>query len=263
MNNKSIGIFDSGLGGLCALAELQKLLPDEHFVYFGDTGRTPYGTRSEETIHGYAMSDIKFLLSKDVKAILCACGTVSSVVLPTLSDTDVPLLGTIAPSSAEAVKATVNKKIGIMATGATIGTDIFDKTLRSIDPDISTVSVSCPLLIPIVEQGFAGTEISRLAIEHYIAPIIDSGADTVILGCTHFPILASQIAEMYPTLSLIDSGAAAARELYRILISSNLLSDGKNGGTEYYVSDRPNNFAQVARSFLGHDSIDIQKTEIE
>ncbi len=262
MNNGNIGIFDSGLGGLCALAELQKLLPNEHFIYFGDTGRTPYGTRSDEKICEYAASDVRFLLSKNVKAILCACGTVSSVALPKMSF-DILACGTIVPSAHEAAELTKNKIIGIMATGATVGSEIFVRTLNGIDSDIKTVCVSCPLLIPIVENGFADTEISRLAIESYIKPIIESGADTLILGCTHFPILAKQIAEMYPMLHLVDSGAAAARYICQVLTKEDMLSDGSNAGTEYFVSDRPNNFTQVARSFLGHDDLNVQKIEME
>ncbi len=262
MNNGNIGIFDSGLGGLCALAELQKLLPNEHFIYFGDTGRTPYGTRSDEKICEYAASDVRFLLSKNVKAILCACGTVSSVALPKM-EFNIPVSGTISPSAHEAAELTSNKIIGIMATGATVGSGIFVKALKELDPEIQTVCVSCPLLIPIVENGFADTEISRLAIESYIKPIMDSGADTLILGCTHFPILAKQIAEMHPELTLIDSGAAAARYIYKTLKENDMLSDSTRGETEYFVSDRPNNFTQVARSFLGHENLNVQKIEIE
>ncbi len=264
MKNRSIGIFDSGLGGLCALAEMQKLLPNEHLIYFGDTGRTPYGTRSEEKITEYASSDVKFLLSKNVKAVLCACGTVSSVALEKMKlDDTLPVCGIIIPSAKEAEALTKNKKIGIMATGATVSNGMFVRTLKRLDEQIQTVSVSCPLLIPIVENGFANTEISRLAIENYIKPIIDSGADTLILGCTHFPILAKQISEMYPHLTLVDSGAAAARELCRILKEKDMLTSSAVGKTEYFVSDRPNNFAQVAKAFLGHDDLDIQKIEIE
>ncbi len=264
MNNKSIGIFDSGLGGLCALIELQKLLPNEHFIYFGDTGRTPYGTRSAEKIREYAASDIRFLRSKNVKTVLIACGTVSSVVLPDMEqDGTLPIYGIIIPSAKEAASLTKNKTVGIMATGATVGTGLFDKLLRESDPEIKTVSVSCPLLIPIVENGFADTKISELTIEQYIAPIIESGADTLILGCTHFPILAKQIAKMYPHLTLVNSAAASARHLCEVLREKDMLADGSHRGTEYFVSDRPNNFTLVAKSFLGHENLNVEKIEIE
>lgn len=262
--NKPIGIFDSGLGGLCALSELQRLLPNEHFIYFGDTGRTPYGTRSAEKIIEYARSDINFLLSKQVKAIVCACGTVSSVALPLIADNcTVPVCGTIFPSCNEAVGTTENKIIGVMGTSATIATGAFEKAIAEHGTDFGTVSVACPLLIPIVENGFADSEIALLALQEYMKPIIAENADTVILGCTHFPILSNAIRRLYPSLKLIDSGAASARQMYRTLEKSNLLNDGGDGETEYYVTDKPNNFTAVASVFLGKSDFNVKKIEIE
>ncbi len=263
-NNKPIGIFDSGLGGLCALTELQKLLPNEHFVYFGDTGRTPYGTRSAEKIIEYARSDIDFLLSKQVKAIVCACGTVSSVALPSIeSSCTVPICGTIYPSCAEATEVTENKLIGVMGTGATIASGAFEKAVAAYGGGFGTVCAACPLLVPIVENGFADSEIAVLALREYMEPIVNCGADTVILGCTHFPILSKTIRRLYPSLKLVDSGAASARQMYRILKENCLLNDSGDGKTEYYVTDTPNNFATAASVFLGRSDFDVKKTEIE
>ncbi len=263
-NNSPIGIFDSGLGGLCALSELQRLLPQENFIYFGDTGRTPYGSRSAQKILEYASADINFLLSKDVKAIVCACGTVSSVALPIIEKKlSLPICGTIMPSSVEAAQATKNGIIGIMGTGATIASGVFVKLLSEIDSGISTICVPCPLLVPIVENGFADSEIATLALREYMKPIIAGAADTVILGCTHFPILSSAIHSLYPDLHLIDSGAASARYMAESLRKKKMLADRASGITEYYVSDTPNDFASVASVFLGKGELDVKKTEIE
>ena len=183
-----IGIFDSGMGGLTAVKEIFALMPDAGLIFFGDTGRVPYGTRSRETIINYALQDARFLASKNVDAILVACGTVSSTAMPRLKETlDIPILGVVEATSEAAVRATKNGKIGIIGTPATINSGSYANYIAQIDPNVETFCTACPLFVPLVEEGFssADCEITRLTVEHYLAPLREKGIDTLILGCTH------------------------------------------------------------------------------
>ncbi len=250
-DNRPIGVFDSGLGGLCALKELKTLLPNEHFIYFGDTGRTPYGTRSEEKITEYAASDVRFLQEHNVKAILAACGTVSAIALERIKDgSPTPLFGIIDSAASAAAQATENGKIGVMGTGATVKSGVFENKLAKLG-NYEVHKAACPLLVPIVENNLIDTEIAYHAIKHYMDPLVKTGVDTVILGCTHFPLLADRISGIYPELTLINSGAEAARSLAVYLENEKMLCDEKKGITEYFVSDVPNNFDTCAAVFMG------------
>ncbi len=254
-----IGIFDSGLGGLTAYRELHTLLPDEHFVYFGDTGRVPYGSRSHEILLKYARQDINFLISKGADAILAACGTVSSVVLDEIKgEYAVPVIGVVDASAAEALAATKNGIIGVIGTGATVSSGAFEKKLYAGGAK-KVVSVACPLFVPLVENGYIARdcEVTKLVARDYLKAIKESGADTLILGCTHFPIIADIIGDELPDVTLINSGAAAAKAVAKELKS--------HGGacSEFYVSDSPVNFDAVARIFLGGKTVNAQKIDIE
>lgn len=262
-----IGVFDSGLGGLTAIRSLEELLPNEKIIYFGDTGRVPYGTRTRETVIKYALQDMRFLTSFNVDAVLVACGTVSSTALSAIREQfDIPVFGVVDASAARAVKMTKNNKIGVTGTGVTISSGSFEKAILSLDKDAKVVSNACPLFVPLVENGFVGkdNEIARLTAEHYLKDIKESGADTVILGCTHFPIIADVISEVLPGVTLINSGEEAAYELKRALKSLDLLKN-EGGGVDFYVSESSGNFGTIAEMFLGHSvngnvtSIDIEK----
>lgn len=258
-----IGVFDSGMGGLTAVKEILEIMPDAGIRYFGDTGRVPYGPRSRETIIRYALQDARFLASKEVDVILVACGTVSSTAMDDLRKAlDIPIIGVVEPTAEAAVKATKNKRIGIIGTAATIASQSYVKHIASLDPDIETYSAPCPLFVPLVEGGFTadGCQITELAAEHYLAPLREKGIDTLILGCTHYPILASAIAKALPGVALINSGSEAARALADI-VSGNTDSDSD---AKYYVSDGPESFAAAASVFLGR-SIDgqVEKIDIE
>lgn len=261
MDSRAIGVFDSGLGGLCSVRELEKLLPKEHIIYFGDTGRVPYGTKSEEIIKKYAAQDVRFLLSHNVKAVLAACGTVSSVALDGLRDAfDVPVFGVIDGAAERASSLSKNKKIAVIGTEATISAGVFERRLK--EKGAETLGVACPLFVPLVECGFSSDdEITVLACEKYLAPIRDFGADTVILGCTHFPIIAEAIGKCLPGVVLINPAKEAANLLSEELLLRNMLSrDGD--GTEYYVSDEPKRFDAVAKIFIGR-KISAKKIDIE
>ena len=243
------------------MRELEKLLPKEHIIYFGDTGRVPYGTKSEEIIKRYAAQDVRFLLSHNVKAVLAACGTVSSVALDGLRDAfDVPVFGVIDGAAERASSLSKNKKIAVIGTEATIGAGVFERRLK--EKGAETLGVACPLFVPLVECGLSSDdEITALACEKYLAPIRDFGADTVILGCTHFPIIAEAIGKCLPGVVLINPAKEAANLLSEELLLRNMLSrDGD--GTEYYVSDEPKRFDAVAKIFIGR-KISAKKIDIE
>ncbi len=215
-----IGVFDSGLGGLTALKELHRLTPGEELIYFGDTGRVPYGTKSAGIITKFALQDAAFLISQGVDAILVACGTVSTTALPVLRDRfAVPIIGVVEPAARAAAAATENGRIGIIGTTATIRSGAFERAVRSVSPDAELISQDCPLFVPLVESGFVGRDcsIARLACEHYLARLRQSGIDTLILGCTHYPLLAPIIAELLPGVRLINTGEAAADALVALL----------------------------------------------
>ncbi len=257
-----IGIFDSGLGGLSALKEARRLMPDADIVYFGDTGRVPYGTRSREIIIKYALQDMRFLLTYPIEAVLVACGTVSSTALDTLRAIyDIPILGVVDSAAEAAVKATKNKKIGVIATGATILSHSFENKIHAIDESIKVISTACPLLVPLVENGYTDPDdpVTRRVLSDYLTEIKASKADTLILGCTHFPLIAPAIAKVLPGVTLINSGAEAAGALYDIV------GDKKESAeTKYFVSDNPDNFRSLASLFLEKDiGASTQKIDIE
>lgn len=264
-----IGIFDSGLGGLSALKEVRRLLPSEDIMYFGDTGRVPYGSRSKETIIKYALQDMGFLASHSVDAVMVACGTVSANALDILRERhpDIPIIGVIDAGVSAAAKATKNGVIGVIGTLSTVASRTFETRLHAIDPNLRVISAACPLFVPLVENGFVDPddEITRLTAERYLEDIRKAGADTVILGCTHYPIISPAIAKVLPGVKLINVGAAAANELRDIVTSRKVIDPSHNGKVEYYVSDEPQGFEATASVFLGEEirdkvvRIDIEK----
>lgn len=271
-NRRPIGIFDSGLGGLSAVREIRALLPSEDLVYFGDTGRVPYGTRSRETIRRYASQDIRFLLSHaDCKAVVVACGTVSANALDDLRDAnDIPIIGVIDPAAEAAVKATKNGRIGVIATPSTIASGAYERALLAIDPALRVTGQACALFVPLVENGFVDADdpIPYLTAERYLAPIRDSGADTLILGCTHYPLLSAVISRVLPEVTLIDTGREAAHSLSAMLEERTMHTDAHVPGTSrFYVSDEPQNFACAASRFLRlspHEGLPtVEKVNIE
>lgn len=256
MDNRPIGVFDSGLGGLTAVKQLEQVLPGESIVYFGDTGRVPYGSRGNDTILRYAKQDMAFLLSQNVKAVLAACGTVSSVAHRAGEALSVPFIDVIGPSAKAAAAATKNGKIGVIGTAATIASDSYRSALLRINHKLEVFPQPCPLFVHLVESGFVSPqdEVTRLVAERYLAPIRAAGVDTLILGCTHYPIIAPTIASvMGRGVTLIDSGREAALAMTRCLQEKDLLcQEGTQRDVGYFVTDTPENFMNVAELFLGH-----------
>ncbi len=246
-----IGIFDSGLGGLTALKEARALLPQADFAYFGDIGRVPYGTRSNDTIIRYTSQILHFFSGLDVQAALAACGTVSSVALRSLGNIcSFPVIGVVEPTAKAAVAATRNNRIAFIGTSATVKSGAFERVIHRIAPDIKTMGVACPLFVPLVENGYiepdnsATLEVAR----RYLAPIAAFGADTLILGCTHFPIIAPCISRILPGVTLINSGKEAAKALVDMLPEE---TKAGRGIVTCYVSDNPENFRDIASIFMG------------
>lgn len=255
MSRGAIGVFDSGLGGLTAVKHLIDLLPEEDIVFFGDTARVPYGSRTKETLARYSAQDIAFLLQNNVKMVIAACGTVSSTIPESLvRRIPVPFVTVIRPTAEAAVAATKNRRIGIIGTSATVASGAFQNSIKAIDPAVETFSQACPLFVPLVENGYfaADCEVARLVAKDYLAPLKAAKVDTLILGCTHYPILRDVIQSvMGPDVTLIDSGRETARYAVKLLRENDLLGGG-SGQHTFYTSDNADGFSHLAELFLGH-----------
>ncbi|MBR4950258.1 MAG: glutamate racemase [Clostridia bacterium] len=268
MDNRPIGVFDSGLGGLTALKELIEIMPHEDFIYFGDTGRIPYGTKSSETVIKYTRQDINFLKSFDIKGILTACGTASSVALPVLKEElDIPVYGVVESACYAAYNSTKNKRIGILGTQTTIKSKSYEKLLISIDKDIEVFAIPCPMFVPLVENGYIDSEneVSNIIVKDYVEPLIENGVDTVILGCTHYPLLSDIIQKhLGENVTLINSGKESAKNLAKSISSSEKCSESKKGTVRFFVSDAVESFSKTAQVFLGREISDVvEKIDIE
>ena len=268
MPERYIGIFDSGLGGLTAVKELMHLLPDEPIVYFGDTGRVPYGTKSNDAIIKYAKSDIRFLNTFDLKLVIIACGTVSTIAIDHLKGMlSVPIFGVVSAAAKAAAKATKNHKVGIIGTNGSIRSGAYARLIAEENPDIETVSVACPLFVPLVETGHTTGDIARLAAEEYLESIKAKGVDTLVLGCTHYPLLKETISSvMGNDVTLIDPGRVTAGFVKEYLTAENLLcKTSVPDQHRFYVSDCPEDFMELGSAFLnrpipgGVEKIDIEK----
>ncbi len=268
-DNRAIGIFDSGLGGLTVAREIKRLLPNENLVYFGDTGRVPYGTRSHDTIKKYALQDERFLLSHNVKLIVAACGTVSSVAYDTAKDLPVPFVEVVSPSVRAAVSATKNGKIGILATSATINSGAHKKQILEALPHATVIESSGTLLVPLVEEGWTGDNdiIALETLKRYLAPMIEADIDTLILGCTHFPVLSGAIKNVLgDSVTLINMGVSAATVVKSVLEGSDSLNDGSAAAEyKFYASDKTAAFKQTVKALLGErkKDIEIEQADVE
>lgn len=268
MNNKSIGVFDSGLGGLTTVKQIMQELPNENIIYFGDTGRVPYGTRSRDTILKYTRGDIRFLETFDVKVIVIACGTASSAALPMIkSEFGVPIIGVIDAAVYAAVRATKNGKIGVIGTSGTIKSGEYEKQIHAYSNELEVHSKACPMFVPLVENGYFDSQVTHLIVEEYLEEMRAEGIDTLILGCTHYPLLAKAIGEyMGDGVTLINAGAEAAKYLKKKFDLEMMHSDKKDKEQyRYYVSDDISSFEALGGIFLEREingqvsKIDIEK----
>ena len=258
-----VGIFDSGVGGLTVMREIIKQLPDEHLLYLGDTARVPYGVRSPETVSKYSYENTKFLMSRGIKMLVVACNTSSAVSLDMLREEfPVPATGVVEPGARAAVEKAKHKRIAVIGTETTIKSGAYERAIKSLDDSIEVSGFACPLFVPLIEEGWLEGEVVRLTAEKYLAPIRDDGADAVVLGCTHYPMLKHVIGSIV-NLPLIDSAVETAKEVRRVLEQTGLLRQGNgNVSRKFFVTDAPDKFAAAGERFLGHEISHISKVSL-
>ena len=251
-----IGVFDSGIGGLTVVRELIRQLPHERVIYFGDTARVPYGPKSPDTVRRYSREIASFLTAQDVKAIVVACNTATAHALETLQrDHTIPVIGVVEPGARAAVAATRRGELGVIGTAGTIGSGAYERAIRAIAPDVDIVARACPLFVPLVEEGWLDTEATRLIAREYLGPLRTAGIDTLVLGCTHYPLLKPLLGRLLgPDVTLIDSAHETAAETGRVLESRGLLKATSADARlthRFIASDAPDHFLRLAQRFLG------------
>ncbi len=263
--SQPIGIFDSGLGGLTVTREIFRILPNEDVIYFGDTGRYPYGPRSKDIVIEFSRQNTRFLLEQNVKMIVVACNTASALALSEIEgEFDIDMLGVIKPGALSAVRASRNGKVGVIGTAGTISSDVYAKEIGRLDSKIKVFSLACPLFVHLVEEGYLDKPASKLIAEDYLAPFRTNGVDTLVLGCTHYPLLKDVIREVLgDKVVLIDSAEETAQAVYQHLMARDILRE-KTADVlhKFYVSDLPDRFHQVAKHFLGDRITNVIRIDI-
>jgi glutamate racemase len=263
---KSIGIFDSGVGGLTVLREIMHSLPQEDTLYFGDTARVPYGTKSPETVTRYACEIASFLMKRDIKLLVVACNTASAVALPTLKRLlTIPVVGVIEPGARRAATVTRSGRIGVIGTAGTIRSSAYTREIKRLKPEAEVLTRACPLFVPLAEEGWTDNQVARLTAETYLHELKESEVDTLVLGCTHYPLLKPLIAEvMGPDVMLVDSAEETARTVAAILAEKKLLRPpAEKGNHNYFVTDIPAGFVRVGNRFLGGKLGDVFQVSLD
>ena len=268
MNPRPIGVFDSGVGGLTVFKALERALPRESMVYLGDTARVPYGPKSAETVVRYSLEASRFLEQHDVKLLVVACNSASSVAMEALRhENRVPALGVIGPGARRAVRQTRSGRIGVIGTRGTIGSGAYQAAIHDLSPDVEVVCQPCPLFVPLAEEGWTDNEVAEQVAKTYLGPMREADIDTLVLGCTHYPLLREVIGKvMGESVQLVDSAEAVSEEVReRLAIESELAaSDGPHEvDYHYYVTDAPGPFQEVAERFLGRPIGRLERTRIE
>ncbi|MBN2645770.1 MAG: glutamate racemase [Desulfuromonadaceae bacterium] len=264
MTDYSIGVFDSGVGGLTVLKEIRRYLPGENLIYLGDTARVPYGTKSAETVVRYAQQAAAFLWHKQVKMIVVACNTASSVALEHLQHSfPVPVVGVIVPGAREAVRLTRSGRIGVIGTEGTVNSDAYPREIHSLATDCRVWSAACPLFVPLAEEGWAEHEIARLAALEYLAPLLEQQIDTLVLGCTHYPLLKNTLrALLQPEIQLVDSAEQTALTVRHLLGDNDKLLTVSPGRCKFYVTDVPTRFVRVGSDFWGQPLGEVERVNL-
>ena len=263
-----VGVFDSGVGGLTVVREIMRQLPNENLVYFGDTARVPYGSKSKDTIIRYSRQIIEFLKTNDVKAIVIACNTASALALDVVKEEiDIPIIGVVEPGARAALDVTKTKKIGVIGTEGTIRSSIYTRIIQAQEPEATVIGRACPLFVPLVEEGFAKHKVTEEIIDYYLAPMKETDIDALILGCTHYPLLRSRIREyMGDTIHLVNPAYEAAMDLKQLLEERQMLNDCKaqeHASYSFYVSDAAEKFMEFANSILPYDIETTKQINIE
>ncbi len=263
-----IGVFDSGVGGLTVAREIMRHLPNENIVYFGDTARVPYGSKSKDNIIRYSRQIIHFLQTKGVKAIVIACNTASALALDVVSkESDIPIIGVVVPGARTALAATETKKIGVIGTEGTIRSAMYEKIIHELDPEATVIGKACPLFVPLVEEGFAKHHVTEEIIDYYLASFMETDIDSLILGCTHYPLLRSRIREYFnDKIRLVNPAYETAMDLKQLLREQELENPNTNkdhATYSFYVSDAADKFKQFANSILPYDIETTKQINIE
>lgn len=254
MPERAVGIFDSGVGGLTVLRELRRQLPHEELVYLGDTARVPYGTKSPQTVSRYAREAARFLVEQQVKLLVVACNTASAVALDDLAAVhQLPVVGVIEPGARRALEVSRNGRIGVIGTEGTIRSRAYERALQTGGPNVAVWAAACPLFVPLAEEGWAEHPIARLAAAEYLAPLLREGIDTLVLGCTHYPLLKRTLQEVVgPAVTLIDSAEETAKTVAAQLVAQGLTRGPDPPGLpRYFVTDVSERFERVGGAFLG------------
>ena len=254
MNSRPIGVFDSGIGGLTVVRALSQRLPHENITYFGDTARVPYGPKSPQVVREYAAQDVDFLLSEEVKMVVIACNTVSAVALDVVQKhAKMPVVGVIKPGAEAAVALSTKKRIGIIGTIATVNSNAYTHAIRQIDKEVKVIAQPCPLFVPLAEEGWIDHPVTKMVAKEYLFPLKLEKIDTLILGCTHYPVLRRAIqSAVDPQVALIDSGEATAAEVERVLDAHHLRNpSSQRPNLQFFVSDLPAKFTEIGERFLG------------
>ncbi len=264
-----IGMFDSGVGGLSVAREIMRQLPNEKIVYFGDTARVPYGSKSKDTILRYSRQIIRFLKTKNVKAIVIACNTASAFALEEIKEEiELPIIGVIKPGAKTAVENTVNKRIGVIGTEGTIKSAIYEEFIHKLDKDVQVYGKACPLFVPLVEEGWLHDEVTDIVVKRYLTELMDKDIDTLIMGCTHYPLLRNTIGKiMGEGVNLVNPAYETAVGLFEMLKKHNLNSKSEinccSEMYDFYVSDAPDKFKKFADSVLSFEISNVSKINIE
>jgi glutamate racemase len=259
-----IGIFDSGLGGLTVVKEVAGLLPHEDIIYVGDTARVPYGTKSPDTIRRYAQQIAFFLLNKKVKAIVVACNTVSAVALKNLRHLPIPILGVIEPGARAAVMTTSSMRVGVIGTPATMGSHAYKLAIKRLSPRANVIEKACPLFVPLVEEGWTNHPTTKQVAREYLTPLLKSNIDTLVLGCTHYPLLKATLQSVAGNkVKLIDSAQETAKDVRSLLQKKNLLKKSGKSKKEFYVTDNPAGFTKFGHQFLGNNIAPAKRLSLE
>ncbi len=263
MRHRAIGIFDSGVGGLTVCKEIIRQLPGENLVYLGDTARVPYGTKSPQTVQRYALEAAAFLVDQGVKLLVVACNTASAVALPLLRERfQLPVIGVIEPGAKRAVDSR-NRRIGVIGTEGTINSGRYEEAIRKLLPDAAVFTAACPLFVPLAEEGWAEHAIAELAGREYLQPLIEAKIDTLVLGCTHYPLLRKTLQKVLgPEVMLVDSAEETARCVAELFAAQGLCRPEHGGGREFYVTDVPTRFERVGRAFLGRELGRVRQVQI-
>ncbi len=256
MPERSIGVFDSGVGGLTVLRELRRQVPEESLIYLGDTARVPYGTKSSPTVLRYAHEAARFLLNQQVKLIVVACNTASAVALDALAEQyQVPVVGVIEPGAQRAIEVTSNGRIGVVGTEGTIRSGAYERALKDKRGNVVVHTAACPLFVPLAEEGWASHEVARLAACEYLAPLLKENIDTLVLGCTHYPLLKKMLQDVVgPGVTLVDSAQETAKVVAAQLKAHQLHDPSRVAlAPRYFVTDIPDRFERVGGAFLGEE----------